>query len=85
MAAFTAVSLLALALVLSLSPSVHAVTCRQGPLAASQYCALPYALGNFQGDPSYRAATATPILAMDKQRKEDILSSLSHGTCCGTE
>lgn len=28
---------------------VEAVTCRQGPLAASQHCALPIGLGNFQG------------------------------------
>ena len=27
----------------------QAATCRQGPLASAEYCALPVALGNFQG------------------------------------
>lgn len=27
----------------------HAATCRQGPLASAEFCALPVGLGNFQG------------------------------------
>ena len=44
----TVVAGLCLALA-TLGDPVEAVTCRQGPLAASKYCTLPEGLGNFQG------------------------------------
>lgn len=33
----------------TLGTPVEAGTCRQGPKAASEHCALPDGLGNFQG------------------------------------
>ena len=41
--------LTAIALVPMLCFTSHAATCRQGPLASAEFCALPVGLGNFQG------------------------------------
>ncbi|EIE25101.1 hypothetical protein COCSUDRAFT_40439 [Coccomyxa subellipsoidea C-169] len=54
----TVVAGLCLALA-TLGDPVEAVTCRQGPLAASKYCTLPEGLGNFQG--YYRCADSVAL------------------------